>query len=65
MDRVRYLSLPQAGRLTILVAQHKAIFEAIAKKRPEQAAERMTTHLQEVLRAVRKLSVERPHLFDV
>jgi len=63
MDRVRYLSLPQAGHLSFILAQHQAIFEAIAKKRPDLAAERMTQHLQEILRTIQKLVAERPGLF--
>ena len=63
MDRVRYLSLPQAGHLVLLLKQHKELFDAIATKQPDHAAERMTAHLQEILRTVRKLSAERPDLF--
>jgi GntR family transcriptional regulator, rspAB operon transcriptional repressor len=63
LDRVRYLSLPQAGHLALILSQHKAIFDAIAAKKPEQAAERMEVHVREILRTVRKLSAERPDLF--
>jgi DNA-binding GntR family transcriptional regulator len=63
MDRVRYLSLPRAGHLDFILEQHKELFDAIAKREPDRAAEQMTAHLQEILRTVRKISAERPDLF--
>jgi DNA-binding GntR family transcriptional regulator len=63
MDRVRYLSLPQAGQLEVLLAQHRAIFEAVVAGRSEEAAGQMRKHLQEVLRTLRRLISERPDLF--
>lgn len=63
MDRVRYLSLPEAGHLQHLLAQHSRILKTLALGHPDEAAANMSGHLQEVLRTVRKLSRERPELF--
>jgi GntR family transcriptional regulator, rspAB operon transcriptional repressor len=65
MDRVRYLSLPQAGHLDVLLGQHRVIFDAVMAGRAEEAAKQMTKHLREVLISVRQLSIERPNLFRV
>ena len=64
MDRVRYVSLPAAGHLKLLLKQHRAIFDAVKRGPAEAAAKHMTQHLQEVLRSVHQLSVERPDLFS-
>lgn len=63
MDRVRYLSLPEQGHLETLLAQHTAILDAVEQGLSDEAGAHMATHLQEVLRTVRRLSVERPDLF--
>jgi len=63
MDRVRYLSLPEAGHLEILLAQHTAILDAMERGEGEEVGRTMAAHLQEVLRTVQNLSVERPDLF--
>ena len=63
MDRVRYLSLPHAGHLDALLAQHQAVFKAVVSGRADEAARQMSRHLQQVLKTVQRLSVERPDLF--
>jgi len=63
MDRVRYLSLPEPGHLALLLEQHAAVLEAIEAGWTDLAGERMRSHLQEVLRTVRRLKVSRPDLF--
>jgi GntR family transcriptional regulator, rspAB operon transcriptional repressor len=64
MDRVRYLSLPAAGHLKLLLKQHRAILDAVEHGPPEEAARHMTAHLKEVLRSVKQLNLERPNLFS-
>jgi DNA-binding GntR family transcriptional regulator len=64
MDRVRFLSLPEAGQLRTLMKQHRAILAGIAEGEPDGAADQMAAHLQLVLRTVRKLEAERPELFS-
>ena len=63
LDRVRYLSLPEPGHLEALCAQHAAIVGAIRIRDPDQAAETMRGHLQEVFRSIRLLLREQPNLF--
>lgn len=64
MDRVRFMSLPEAGHLQLLLTQHRGIVDAVDRGQANEAGERMSAHLQEVIRTVRRLSVERPDLFQ-
>lgn len=62
MDRVRYLSLPDAAHLKTLLMQHWEIVHAIEQKEPEHASSAMVVHLQEVLRTAQRLSTQRADL---
>lgn len=64
MDRVRYLSLPDAGHLRHLLSQHADILDAVERGCAQTAAGEMTGHLQEVLQTVRRLNETRPDLFE-
>ena len=63
-DRVRYLSLPDASPLALLIAQHEAILAAIKARDPERAEAAMRTHLREILSALPRLAERFPDLFD-
>lgn len=63
-DRVRYLSLPDASPLALLIAQHEAILAAIKARDPDQAEVAMRTHLREILSALPRLAERFPDLFD-
>lgn len=63
-DRVRYLSLPEATSLDILIAQHEAILAALSARDPERAAETMRQHLREILSALPSLAAQHPDLFE-
>lgn len=63
MDRVRFLSIPEATPVRTLIAQHKAIAEAIAAGDPDKAEAAMKVHLREILKSLPKLSAEHPDLF--
>jgi len=65
MDRVRYLSLPDPGHLNTLLAQHRAIFDAIKNGEAMSAGTAMATHLQEVLRTAKRLSMQRADLLEL
>ncbi|MER0240176.1 GntR family transcriptional regulator [Fulvimarina sp. MAC8] len=64
MDRVRYLSLPEAGQLDTLLEQHKTILEALEDGDRKTVKRRMSVHLQEVLNTVRRLVEVRPDMFS-
>jgi DNA-binding GntR family transcriptional regulator len=64
MDRVRYLSLPEATPLSRLVDQHAAIVDAVAARDPAQAEAAMRTHLSEILTSLPELAERFPELFE-
>lgn len=64
MDRVRFLSLPNATPMETLVEQHAAVVEAIAAREPEKATEAMSTHLREIMKSLPKIAEEFPDLFE-
>jgi DNA-binding GntR family transcriptional regulator len=63
MDRVRYLSLPQATPLDIIIEQHRSIVAAVAAHSPDRAEAAMREHLSEILISLPKLAVEHPAFF--
>ena len=64
MDRVRYLSIPDATPSPLLIAQHRAIVEAIARRNADAAEAAMRLHLSEVLAALPKLTARFPDHFE-
>jgi DNA-binding GntR family transcriptional regulator len=64
MDRVRYLSIPDATPSPLLIAQHRAIVAAIGARDADAAEEAMCTHLSEVLSALPKLAERFPDHFE-
>ena len=48
MDRVRYLSMPDATPFDVLVGQHAAITDAIARHSADEAESAMRVHLSEI-----------------
>ena len=64
MDRVRYLSLPEATPLKLLTEQHAAIVEAVAERDPERAERAMHIHLREILQSLPKLAERFPDMFQ-
>lgn len=64
MDRVRYLSLPDATPLDRLIVQHEAVIDAIAARDPDRAEAAMRRHLQEILTSLPELERRFPELFD-
>lgn len=63
MDRVRYLSMPDATPVGTLIGQHAAIVEAVARRAPDEAEQAMRTHLSEILMALPRLAKAYPELF--
>ena len=64
MDRVRYLSLPDATPSSRLIRQHTAIVDAIAARDPEAAEAMMQQHLEELLNSLPRLVARLPDYFD-
>lgn len=64
MDRICQLTLPGANSMLPLVEQHRAIMAAIDARDEDAAAEAMSTHLKEILRALPRLEAEHPDLFE-
>lgn len=64
MDRVRYLSIPDAAPSETLIQQHRAIVAAIGRRDPDAAEEAMRQHLSEVLSALPKLTERFPDHFE-
>jgi DNA-binding GntR family transcriptional regulator len=64
MDRVRFLSLPDATPIGHLITQHQAILDAIAAGQPAAADQAMKDHLREILKSLPRLSRTFPDMFD-
>lgn len=56
MDRVRYLSLPDATPLAVVIDQHERIARAVAAGEPERAGQAMHLHLSEILNSLPRLA---------
>lgn len=63
MDRVRYLSLPEATPLETIIEQHERIVRAIAAGKPDEAELAMRQHLSEILLSLPKLAAGHPAYF--
>jgi DNA-binding GntR family transcriptional regulator len=64
MDRVRYLSLPQATPISRLVEQHEAILAAVEAGDAAAAEATVREHLSEILTSLPVLERQFPHLFE-
>lgn len=64
MDRVRYLSLPDATPLQTIIAQHERIVDALDHGSPAEAEAAMRHHLTEILISLPKLSAENAKFFE-
>ena len=63
MDRVRFLSIPNATPFDTLTAQHAAIVDAIENKSPEAAEAAVRAHMAEILTSLPRLAAAYPDLF--
>ena len=62
-DRVRYLSLPEASPMQLLIDQHEAILERLAAGDADGAEAAMRRHLREILIALPQIASANPDLF--
>jgi GntR family transcriptional regulator, rspAB operon transcriptional repressor len=63
MDRYRQLTLPLEGRMSGVLAEHRAVVDAVASGDPAQAAEAMREHLDHVLPVLEMTRKLRPEFF--
>lgn len=63
MDRVRYLSLPNATPLETIIEQHQQIVAGIEQASPQAAEKAMRHHLSEILISLPKLAAARSEFF--
>ena len=63
LDRVRYLSMPDATPMSALIGQHMAIVDAIARRDADEAEAAMRVHLTEILRSLPRIAEGHPELF--
>lgn len=65
IDRYRLMTLPQAGRLTRVVAEHRAVRDAIAARDAQAAGAAMALHIGQMLDEVEALQhLDRDYFFD-
>jgi DNA-binding GntR family transcriptional regulator len=64
MDRVRFLSIPDATPVDRLIVQHQAILDAIAAGRSAAAEQAMKDHLSEILKSLPRLARAFPGMFE-
>ncbi len=63
VDRYRQLTLPVAGRMTQVIAEHEPILEAIEAHDPERARAAMERHLQQLLHDISATQHTNPEFF--
>lgn len=63
MDRVRFLSLPDATPLEALIEQHADILAGVRAGAPDQAEAAMRRHLSEILISLPRLAAAHPAFF--
>ena len=62
-DRIRFLSLPAATPIPVLIAQHRAILATVLDRDAAAAERAVRDHMAEVLKIVSDLPARHPDLF--
>ena len=62
-DRIRFLSLPAATPIDLLIDQHRAILGAVLDRDPAAGERAVRDHMAEVLKIVSDLPTRHPDLF--
>ena len=65
IDRYRLLTLPLEGRMTEVLAEHRAVINALASNNPKRAVRAMREHLDHVLPVLEITRRLRPEYFSV
>lgn len=64
LDRVHFLQAPQQGKLDLLVREHEAILEAVARRDHAEAERVMRAHVSGALSSMERARAEKPELFE-
>lgn len=65
IDRYRLLTLPLEGRMNEVLAEHRAVIDALASGKPKEAIQAMRHHLDQVLPVLEITRRLRPEYFEV
>lgn len=65
LERGRRILLPTPGRNVETLVEHQAIFDALAARDGDGAADAMSRHLDKVTAGLRKFAASRPGLFEI
>jgi len=64
LDRIRFLSLPATTSVDVLIAQHRDIVAAVARRDPDAAEAAMRRHLSEIHNIAHALAAAHPDLIS-
>ncbi|HZC94900.1 MAG TPA: GntR family transcriptional regulator [Bradyrhizobium sp.] len=64
VDRFRWLTLPQMGRMAQVIAEHEAILAAVEAHDPAAASDAMGAHLERLLGDISAIQNINPEFFD-
>ena len=64
VDRFRWLTLPQRGRMAEVIAEHEAVMAAIEARNPASAGAAMARHLERLLADISATQHNNPEFFD-
>lgn len=64
LDRVRFLAIDEITPVSAIVDEHTAIIDAIEKRSPKRAEDRIRAHMAEILVSLPRLVEAHPELFS-
>ena len=64
LDRIRRLSLPEAGYMAQMLSEHRSVVAAVAAGDPDRAESELRHHLNMVLSSLPQIRAARPDYFE-
>lgn len=64
LDRIRRLSLPEAGYMAEMLSQHRSVVAAVAASEQDRAENELRHHLRKVLSSLPEIRRTRPDYFE-
>ncbi len=64
LDRIRRLSLPEAGYMAQMLSEHRAVVAAVSEGDPDRAEQELRHHLRMVLSSVPQIRTAQPDYFE-